>query len=81
MNQMEKTGAVATACIIVGKGLHDWPMFPNWAIPHAVCLSGVAISIAAFGISFESAFNGLMAGFASTGAHQSVNQIRTLDKQ
>ena len=81
MNQMQKTAAVAVTCGLIGKGLHDWPAYPNWAIPHAVCISGVVISLAAFGISFESAFNGLMAGWASTGAHQSVNQIRTLDKE
>ena len=78
MNSTE-TGLTALACGVLGWLLKTWPRFPNWAIPHVVTVTGTTISFFTTDHSFGAAVVGAVAGAASTGFHQIVNQTRTLD--
>lgn len=81
MNDITKNGAVTAGCVLIGKLLHDWPAFPNWAIPHCVCVVGAISNVAMNGISASNVIEGALLGAASTGLHQVVNQTRQLDSK
>lgn len=79
MNHIETQGAVSAIVLIVGKLLHDWPSFPNWAIPHVCTATGAVLGFALGGRNLMSAVAGAVAGAAATGIHQVIDQTRKLD--
>lgn len=81
MNDITKNGAVTAACVLLGKLLHDWPSFPNWAIPHCVCLAGAVGNAAMNGVNPTAIIEGALLGAASTGLHQVLDQTRKLDSK
>lgn len=67
---------VLVACLVVGYILKtSFTSFPNKYIPTVLALIGMALNLAASGLSIESAVYGAVMGLASTGLHQAFTRF------